>query len=75
MPVSLPEGEVGVSAAFCTISFSLEAICGEYLSRTQRLRKGRPSCPFYTRHELAPWPKMDDIYLYILEKNKNVLEK
>ena len=49
MPVSLPEGVVGVSASFRTISFSFEAIRGEYLSRTQWLRKGRPSCSFCTR--------------------------
>ena len=54
MPVSLPGGEVGVSASFRTISFSLEAIRGEYLSRTEPQRKGRPSCPFCTRHKLAP---------------------
>ena len=65
MPVSLPEGEVGVSASFRTISFLFEVIRGEYLSRTQRLRKGRPSCPFCTRHKLAPWPKTYDIYIYI----------
>ena len=63
MPVSLPEGEVGVSVSFRTISLPFEAIRGEYLSRTQWLRKGRPSCPFSTRHKLAPWPKSDDIYI------------
>ena len=35
MPVSLPGGEVGVSASFRTISVSFEAIRGEYLSRTR----------------------------------------
>ena len=65
MPVSLPEGEVGVSASFRTISFAFEAIRSEYLSRTQLQRKGRPSCPFRTRHKLVPWPKMDDRYIYI----------
>ena len=35
MPVSLPGGEFGVSASFRTISFSFEAIRGEYLSRTR----------------------------------------
>ena len=65
MPVSLPEGEVGVSASFRMISFAFEAIRGEYLSRTQPQRKGRPSCPFCTRHKLVPWPKTGDIYIYI----------
>ena len=53
IPASLPEGEVGVSASFRTISFLFEVICGEYLSRTQQERKGRPFCPFCTRHKLA----------------------
>ena len=35
MPVSLPEGVVGVSVSFRTISLPFEAIRGEYLSRTQ----------------------------------------
>ena len=39
MPVSLPRGDVGGSASFRTISFLFEAVCGEYLSHTQRLRK------------------------------------
>ena len=64
MPVSLPEGVVGVSVSFRTISLPFEAIRGEYLSRTQWLRKGRPSCPFCTRYKLAPWPKTYDIYIY-----------
>ena len=64
MPVSLPEGEVGVSASFRTISFSVEATRSEYLSRMQRLRKGRASCPLCTRHKLDPWPKTDDRYIY-----------
>ena len=53
-----------MSASFCTISFSFEAIRGEYLSRTQWLRKGRPSCLFCTWHKLAPWPKTDNRYKY-----------
>ena len=65
MPVSLPEGVVGVSVSFRTISLPFEAIRGEYLSRTQWLREGRPSCPFCTRYKLAPWPKTYDIYIYI----------
>ena len=65
MPVSLPEGEVGVSVSFRSISLPFEAIRGEYLSRTQWLRKGRPSCPFCTRYKLAPWPKTYDRYIYI----------
>ena len=65
MPVSLPEGEVGVSFSFRTISLPFEAIRAEYLSRTQWLRKGRPSCPFCTRYKLAPWPKTYDRYIYI----------
>ena len=65
MPVSLPEGEVGVSVSFRTISLPFEAIRAEYLSRTQWLRKGRPSCPFCTRYKLAPWPKTYDRYIYI----------
>ena len=40
MPVSLPGGKVGVYASFRTISFSFKAVRSEYLSRTQRLRKG-----------------------------------
>ena len=40
MPLSLPGGEVGVSASFRTISFSFEAVRGEYLSRTERNAKG-----------------------------------
>ena len=60
MPVSLPEGEVGVSFSFRTISLPFEAIRAEYLSRMQWLRKGRPSCPFCTRYKLAPWPKTND---------------
>ena len=63
MPVYLPGGEVGVSASFRTISFSFEAVRDEYLSRTQRLRKWRPSRPFCTRHKLAPWPKTDNRYI------------
>ena len=63
MPVSLPEGEVGVSVSFRTISLPFEVIRAEYLSRTQWLRKGRPSCPFCTRYKLAPWPKTYDIYI------------
>ena len=62
MPVSLPEGEVGVSVSFRTISLPFEAIRAEYLSRTHWLRKGRPSCPFCTRYKLAPWPKTYDRY-------------
>ena len=65
MPVSLPEGEVGVSVSFRTISLPFEAIRAEYLSRTQWLRKGRPSCPFCTPYKLAPWPKTYDRYIYI----------
>ena len=53
IPVSLPGGEVGVSASFRTISFSFEAIRGEYFRRTERQRKGRPSCQFCTRNKLA----------------------
>ena len=45
IPVSLPGGKVGVYASFRTISFSFKAVRSEYLSRTQRLRKGRPFCP------------------------------
>ena len=63
MPVSLPEGEVGVSVSFRTISLPFEAIRAEYLSRMQWLRKGRPSCPFCTRDKLAPWPKTYDRYI------------
>ena len=66
MPVSLPEGEVGVSVSFRTISLPFEAIRAEYLSRMQWLRKGRPSCPFCTRYKLAPWPKTYDRYIYLL---------
>ena len=51
MPVSLRGGEIGVYVSFCTISFSFEAVHGEYLSHMQRLHKGRPSCPFCTRHK------------------------
>ena len=68
MPVTLPGGEVGVSASFRTISFSFEDVHNEYLSRMQRLHKGWPSCPFCTRHKLAPWPKRTydiNIYIYI----------
>ena len=66
MPVTLPGGEVGVSASFRTISFSFADVHNEYLSRMQRLHKGWPSCPFCTRHKLAPWPKQTyDIYIYI----------
>ena len=54
MPESLPGREIGVSASFRTIFFSFEAIRGEYLRRTERQRKGQPSCPFYTRYKLAP---------------------
>ena len=46
MPVSLPGGKVGVYASFRTISFSFKAVRSEYLSRTQRLRKGRPFVHF-----------------------------
>ena len=35
-----------MSASCRMISFSFEAVGGEYLSRMQRLRKGRPSCLF-----------------------------
>ena len=59
MPVSLPGGEVGVSASFRMISFSFETIRGKYLSLTLWLRKGRLSCPFCTRHKLAPWDSRD----------------
>ena len=69
MPVSLPEGEVGVSVSFRTISLPFEAIRGEYLSRTQWLRKGRPSCPFCTRYKLSPWPKTYDIYILVNAKH------
>ena len=65
MPVSLPEGEVGVSVSFHTMSLPFEAIRAEYLSRTQWLRKGRPSCPFCIRYKLVPWPKTYDRYIYI----------
>ena len=54
MPASLPEEEVGVSDSFRMISFSFEAVRGEYLSRTQRLRKGWPFCPLCTQHKLTP---------------------
>ena len=67
MPVSLPEGVVGVSVSFRTISLPFEAIRGEYLSRTQWLRKGRPSCPFCTRYKLVPWPKTYNIYIYTVQ--------
>ena len=40
-----------MSASFRTITFLFEVIRGEYLSRTQRQRKGRPFCPFCTRHK------------------------
>ena len=62
MSVSLPGGEVGVSASFRMISFSLEAIHGEYLSRTELQRKGLPSCPFCTRHKLAPHMQMRSLH-------------
>ena len=65
MPVSLPGGEVGVSASFCTISFSFEVVRSEYLSCTQWICKGWPSCPFRTWRKLALWPKTYDIYIYI----------
>ena len=44
----LPGLKVGVSALFSMISFSFEAVRGEYLSCTQWLRKGWPFCPFCT---------------------------
>ena len=62
MLVSLPGREVAVSASFRTIYFSFEAVRSQYLSRTQRLHKGRPSCPLCPRHKLAPWPKKYNIY-------------
>ena len=43
------------SPCFVNTSFSFEAIHGEYLSRTQQLCKGWPSCQFCTCHKLAPW--------------------
>ena len=52
-----------MSISFRTISLPFEAIRGEYLSRTQWLRKGRPSCPFCTRYKLTPWPKTYDRYI------------
>ena len=62
----MPGGKVGVYASFWAMSFSFKAVRSEYLSPTQQLRKGWPSCPFHTRHKLAPWPKTTyDIYIYI----------
>ena len=61
---------VGVSVSFRTISLPFEAIRGEYLSRTQWLRKGRPSCPFCTQYELAPWSKTYDRYIYTVQVAK-----
>ena len=55
-----------MSVSYRTISLPFEAIRAEYLSRTQWLRKGRPSCPFCTRYKLATWPKTYDRYIYIL---------
>ena len=62
-----------MSASCRTVSFSFEPVRSECLRRTQWLHKGRPSCPFCTRHELAPWPKSDDniyiiIYIYIYRR-------
>ena len=52
------------SLHFVYISFSFEAIRSEYLSRTQRLCKGRPFCPFWTQHKLPPWSHTICIYTY-----------
>ena len=68
MPVSLPGGKVGVYDSFRTISYWFKAVRSENLSRTQRLRKGRPFCPFCTQHKLAPWPKTTyNIYIYVTD--------
>ena len=60
MPVSLPEGEAGVSVSFRTISLPFEAIRAEYLSRTQWLRK------------LVPWPKTYDRYVRVASRNRTL---
>ena len=63
MPLSLPGGEVGVSASFRTISFSFEAVRGEYLSRTERNAKGGNLVRF------APginWPRIDALAVLLV---------
>ena len=64
MPVSLPEGEVVVSASFRTISFTFEAVRGEYLSRTQRATQ-RPAILSMLQMEIYGKPYVRRIYIYI----------
>ena len=67
MPVSLPEGEVVVSASFRTISFTFEAVRGEYLSRTQRATQ-RPAILSMLQMEIygrsSPGLRNANIYIY-----------
>ena len=68
MPVSLPGWEVVVSASFRTISFTFEAVRGEYLSRTQRATQRatqRPAILFMLQMEIYGKPYVRRIYIYI----------
>ena len=64
MPVSLPGWEVGVSASYCTISFSFEAVRDEYLSRTQRATQ-RAAILSFLQMEVYGKPYVRHIYIYI----------
>ena len=62
MPVFLPRGEDEVSAMFCMISFSFEAVhvFESYAMATQRVI----ILPFSTRYKMAAWPKQTyNIYI------------
>ena len=53
-----------MSASFRTISFTFEAVRGEYLSRTQRATQ-RPAILFMLQMEIYGKPYIRRIYIYI----------
>ena len=51
-------------ASCCTISFSFEGVCGEYLSRTQRATQ-RAAILSFLQMEVYGKPYVRHIYIYI----------
>ena len=59
-----------MSASFRTISFTFEAVRGEYLSRTQRATQ-RPAILFMLQMEIYGKPYVRRIYIYITCVNES----
>ena len=59
-----------MSASFRTISFTFEAVRGEYLSRTQRATQ-RPAILSMQQKEIYGKPYVRRIYIYIYRRGRS----